>query len=137
MEAGEATKMPTEHQSRLEEEMDLFYGEFLAGSSRDLTDLVSILVKAQRYDLLQGEFSTGFIKGALQLFTDLLPVSERKVALKAWFVSLKLPSRAAEERKVMVDASTFQVTITNLTHCLYRFDSIQECTIDLTAYLRT
>ena len=43
------------------------------------------------------------VKGALQLVADLLPVPERKVALRAGFVlsvSLHLPSKSANESKV-------------------------------------
>lgn len=79
--------------------LDLFYGEFLAGGSRDLTDLVSILVKAQRYDLLQGEVRAGLVKRALQLFTDLRPVPEKKLKKLKVYLILKLGSRSAEEKQ--------------------------------------
>lgn len=57
----------------------LFYGEFLGGGSRDLADFASIHVEAERYDLFQGEFSTGWVKRILQLLRDLLPVPERRI----------------------------------------------------------
>lgn len=45
---------------------------------RDLIDAVTLLVEAQRYDLLQGDFSVGLVKGALQLIAGPGPVPERK-----------------------------------------------------------
>lgn len=71
------------------ERLNLLYGEFLAGRPRDITDLVSKLVKAQRYHLLQGEFSTGVVKRALQVFADLLPVPVKPIYIES-MVSLSL-----------------------------------------------
>ncbi|TNN76758.1 hypothetical protein EYF80_013007 [Liparis tanakae] len=79
----EATDVPTIGISLNDKKrLDLFYEELLAGGPRDLTDFVSVLFKVQRYDLLQGEISAGMIERALQLFTDLLPVPKKKVALQ-------------------------------------------------------
>lgn len=66
---------PSEEKEQ-ERRRDLFYEELLAGGPGDLTDLVGVLVQAQRYDLLQGEVGAGVVEGALQVLTDLPPVPE-------------------------------------------------------------
>lgn len=63
----------------MDNRLNLFNGEFLAGRSSHLKNLVSVLFKAQIDYLFQGELRAGGVKGAVELFTDLLPVSERKL----------------------------------------------------------
>lgn len=76
--------------------LNLSYGELLAGSPRDLTDAVTILVEAQRYDLVQGEFSAGLVKGALQLRSG--SSSLKRVAVDVWLVS-KYTKREQKSKK--------------------------------------
>lgn len=103
---GEATDVPTIGISlNNKKRLDLFYEELLAGGPRDLTDFVSVLLKVQRYDLLQGEISAGMIERALQLFTDLLPVPKKKVALQVWLVlGLNCPVGQLKQKKVKLKA---------------------------------
>lgn len=51
---------------------------FSMESSRDLTDPVSKVDKAQIHDLHRGGFRAGLVRGAPQLIADLCPVSERR-----------------------------------------------------------
>lgn len=55
--------------------MYLLNGELLAGSTGNLPNDVSMLIKPQFNDLLQGELSAGVIKWSLHLLLELIPVA--------------------------------------------------------------
>lgn len=73
------TLQPLQSCVDMDNRLNLFNGEFLAGRSSHLKNLVSVLFKAQIDYLSQGELRAGGVKGAVELFADLLPVSERKL----------------------------------------------------------
>ena len=54
--------------NKVHKECHLFYGQLLAGSTRNLWNLFPKLIQAKFYDSLQGKCFTGMVKGSLNLF---------------------------------------------------------------------